>query len=68
MKPLRSEIQFLAYLLNTGELSMEGIILFIKHAGYRVRHIPSPPIPEKNIDAMSVLPEDHVQNRYTYKL
>lgn len=59
MKPLRSEIQFLQFLLNTKELSMEGIVMFLRHSGYRVKQIPTP-IPEKNIDAMSVVPEDHV--------
>ena len=56
MRTLRSELLYLQYLLNTKELSMEGIALFLRHNDYRVRHIPT----EKNIDALSVMPEDHV--------
>ena len=44
MRTLRSELLYLQYLLNTKELSMEGIALFLRHNGYRVRHIPT----EKN--------------------
>ena len=55
MKPLRSELLFLQYLINMRELSMEGIAMFLRHSGYRVRRIT--PIPEAN-DLSDMLPNN----------
>lgn len=63
MKTLQSEMLHLSCLLNTGVLSLEGIALFLRHAGYRVRHVPSPTIQEKCRNGMSDLPEDHDRTR-----